>query len=140
MNNLTRIVSEVVCRNTVPDFDSKGNPVLIWKARAGYKAISDTISEIFTEPQNGDAGKLENWLDLGCGLYRYRLDENTAYEICMLNQRPDVDILENDADMYIIGIAHPTNGTPYFGRFKLMECCSLKRCLEYAKKDMEDSE
>ena len=140
MNNLARIVTEVVCRNTVPDFDSRGNPVLTWNAGAGYKAISDTISEIFTEPQEGDVERLENWLDLGCGVYRYRFHKEAAYEICIHHRELDADELQAIADLYLVGIAHSEERKPYFGRFRLMERGLLQKCLEYVKRDLEDTE
>lgn len=137
MNSLIKIVTEVVCRNTIPGFDKKGKPVLIWKASVGYKDISRVISDVFDGPQAGDIGELKNWLDLGEGLYRYKVDDEAAYEIRILRKRPDADILDSIADMYIVGIVSPTTGPAYFERLMLIKGGSLKLCLKYAKKDME---
>lgn len=140
MSNLVQIVSEAVCRNTIPGFDKKGKPVLIWKASVGYKDISRVISDVFDEPQAGDIGELKNWLDLGEGLYRYKVDNEAAYEIRILCKRPDADILDSIADVYTVGIVSSTTDLTRFRRLMLIKGHPLKRCLEYAKKDLEDTE
>lgn len=141
MKNLIAKVSETVCRNTIPDFNKRGQPVLTWKAECGYKEISEAITATIEEAQSGDIGNLDNWLDLGLGMYRYKVNDHMAYELRIHYQLLGTDERDSIAELYAVGVIKPNNNRAnYFGRLKMVNAQTVESCLGYAKKDLEENE
>lgn len=76
--------------------------------------------------------KLENWIEISKGLYRYDIAPLVCYEIHITYHAKDTDILTANASLYIVGDWTTIKDNSKFFERKLLLNGPLMACLEKA--------
>lgn len=82
---------------------------------------------------------LSNWTEVTKGLYRYVIGANCCYEIHILNWGYKTDILEANANLYIVGEWHRVDIGDYFAREYILKEKPVFECLKAALADDEEN-
>ena len=84
--------------------------------------------------------KLENWLEITEGLYRYVIAASVCYEIHINCWHHDMDILTADASLFIAGNwTNVRSGDSFFSRERLLSHGTVQECLIACCKDNEEN-
>ena len=80
---------------------------------------------------------LENWSEITRGFYRFILESNVCYEICIMHKPDKCDIAESIANLYFTSEWIMTDGSVFMR--EVMHYGSLKQCLSTAANDYAQS-
>ena len=81
--------------------------------------------------------ELKNWTEVTRGLYRYVVAAKVCYEIHVIHRKEDTDILAADANLYIVGEWHDSDGITF--ERELLWGGTVFSCINAAVKDNKEN-
>lgn len=83
--------------------------------------------------------KLENWVEITKGIYRYIISANAAYEIHLFYWDHSTDILSSNCSLFIVGDWRTKDGKNIRKRECLLDHAPLSACISKAVEDDKEN-